>query len=72
MTNVESEETPRVVVYTGIGLLLLCIPLAAMLIAGAESTLEGIAMVAILTLVGLLYAALAVWSDEPAHGDEAD
>lgn len=72
MTNVESDETPRAVVYTAIGLLLLCIPLGAMLIAGAESTLEGIAMVAMLTVMGLLYAALAVWSDARAYRDESE
>jgi hypothetical protein len=71
MANVEPDETPRAVVYTAIGVLLLCIPLGAMLIAGAESTLEGVAMVAMLTVMGLLYAALAVWSDARAYRDES-
>lgn len=70
--NVEPEEPAPVIAYMAVGMLLLCVPLAALLIVGAESTLEGIAMIAVLAVVGLLYGLLAVWSDERAHRDEPD
>lgn len=70
--NVEPEETPPVIAYMAIGMLLLWIPMAALLITAAKTTLEGIAMVAILTVMGMLLGLFAVWSDARAHRDESE
>jgi hypothetical protein len=70
--NVEPEETRPVIAYMAIGMLLVWIPMAALLITAAKTTLEGIAMVAILTVMGMLLGLFAVWSDGRAHRDESD
>lgn len=72
MAKVTRQMAPAFVPVTVTALMLVCLTLSAMVIAGSESVVDGIAMVAVTAILGLLYGLLAVRYEEQAQRERQD
>jgi hypothetical protein len=69
MSDERFRESDRGLLTVAAVLMLLCSIVSGMVIAGAETVVDGIVMVSVTAIVGLLYGVFAVWSEMRAQGE---